>query len=275
MKFFIVDAFGNKAFSGNTAGVVLIDKENDFPKDEVMLNIAKELRYSETAFIKRIDDTTFNTRYFTPTNEVELCGHATIAAFKVLLSEKIIDCGKFINKTINKDLEVVVNEEEIKEIYDAIGLDYEKEKNPYCTINPYIVSTGLQEIFVNVFNLDKLNALEVDLEKIKNISKKHNVIGLHVYTLMAVDMKVHARNFAPLYGIDEESASGTSNASLAHLLLNIDMALTDTQMEIIQGEKMGKASIIKVKNTKDENGVSKVIVGLDAYILAKGELNIK
>ena len=84
MKFFIVDAFTEELFGGNPAGVVLLPEGADFPADEVCVKTAAELRYSETAFIKRLGPSEFQIRYFTPAAEVELCGHATIGSFAVL-----------------------------------------------------------------------------------------------------------------------------------------------------------------------------------------------
>ena len=55
MKFQIVDAFSENLFGGNPAGVILLDNDNDFPADEVMVKTAAELRYSETAFIKNLE----------------------------------------------------------------------------------------------------------------------------------------------------------------------------------------------------------------------------
>ena len=60
---------------------MLLPSGTDFPSDETMIKTAAELRYSETAFIKQLSDNEFNVRYFTPVAEVDLCGHATIAAF--------------------------------------------------------------------------------------------------------------------------------------------------------------------------------------------------
>ena len=83
MKYYIVDAFADKPFGGNPAGVVLLE-DDVFPEEELMLNIAAELRYSETAFVRRHSAQEFTVRYFTPKAEVELCGHATIASFYLL-----------------------------------------------------------------------------------------------------------------------------------------------------------------------------------------------
>ena len=86
MKYYIVDAFTDKPFGGNPAGVVLLDGSS-FPNERLMLQIAAELRYSETAFVRQDSEKEFTIRYFTPMAEVELCGHATIASFALLHRE--------------------------------------------------------------------------------------------------------------------------------------------------------------------------------------------
>ena len=101
MKFYIADAFTETIFGGNPAGVVLLPDGSDFPSDALMVKTAAELRYSETAFIKRLSEKEFQIRYFTPAAEVDLCGHATIAWFKGLLHAGIIhDNDTYLNHTL-------------------------------------------------------------------------------------------------------------------------------------------------------------------------------
>ena len=83
MQYYIVDAFTDQPFGGNPAGVVLLDSDA-FPEEELMLKVAAELRYSETAFVVQHSDNEYTVRYFTPKAEVDLCGHATIASFALL-----------------------------------------------------------------------------------------------------------------------------------------------------------------------------------------------
>ena len=89
MRYFTVDAFAQEPFGGNPAGVVLLNGNTPFPEDEIMRKIAAEMRYSETAFVQQNGPEEFTVRYFTPAAEVDLCGHATIAAFSVLREERI------------------------------------------------------------------------------------------------------------------------------------------------------------------------------------------
>ena len=134
MKFYIVDAFTDTLFGGNPAGVVILPEGADFPSDEVMVKTAAELRYSETAFIKRLNEKEFNIRYFTPAAEVDLCGHATIGSFKALLEGgDIEDNSSYINHTLAGDLNIDVKDGfvlmdmaapvKIAEIADNAGLD--------------------------------------------------------------------------------------------------------------------------------------------------------
>src|SRR6516164_7424478 len=81
MKIFVVDAFTDHAFGGNPAGVVLGHGD-----DAWMQRLAAEMKHSETAFLRRHDDGSYDLRWFTPEVEVDLCGHATLAGAHVLYS---------------------------------------------------------------------------------------------------------------------------------------------------------------------------------------------
>ena len=83
--FYHVDAFTECAFSGNQAGVCLI---NENLPDKLMQQIANENNLAETAFVRKANDT-FLLKWFTPTLELPLCGHGTIAAAHVLWKERL------------------------------------------------------------------------------------------------------------------------------------------------------------------------------------------
>ena len=87
-----IDAFAEKPFTGNPAVVVLLDDERD---SEWMQALAAEMNLSETAFVRRIDDIRFSLRWFTPRFEVDLCGHATIAAAHAMQQSGVV--GTFEN----------------------------------------------------------------------------------------------------------------------------------------------------------------------------------
>lgn len=88
MRFYLVDAFTDEAFAGNTAGVVLLDE----PADSAwMQSVATELKHSETAFVVLADEGPLELRWFTPASEVDLCGHATLATAYVLGGDRVFD----------------------------------------------------------------------------------------------------------------------------------------------------------------------------------------
>lgn len=82
MKQFIVDAFTDSVFSGNQAAVCILE---EWPEDELMMNIAKENNFSETAFAVREEDA-YRLRWFTPGGEIDFCGHATLGTSFVIFN---------------------------------------------------------------------------------------------------------------------------------------------------------------------------------------------
>lgn len=283
MLLFIVDAFSDSPFCGNKAGVVILNENNPFPNIELMQSIASELNFSETAFVRKLKKTIFEIRYFTPLKEVDLCGHATIAAFSVLKNENIINYGEFIVSTISGNLNIEVkenmvwiempkpkiikelNKEEYVDIYNAYGLGIEHKPN---NLNTIIINSGLSDIILPVKNRLTLNSIVQDKDKVINLSKEYNVVGVHIYCLNeGCDTIAYCRNFAPLYGIDEEAATGTSNAGLTYYLFSIKKIRINDINTIVQGEKLNRSSFIysKVINNR-------IYIGGNSVILFKGEI---
>ena len=271
MKIFICDAFSFEIFKGNQAGVVILEEKENYPNEFFMKNIAAELKHSETAFIKKIDNKKFKIRYFTPTEEVELCGHATISVFSTLRELKLITIGKYIAETLAGNLEIVVdkdfiwmdmstpkieyifNSNEIREIYSAFNLDISQAPK---NLIPKIVNTGLSDVIIPIENKKVLDSFIMNKEKVIELSKKYKVVGAHLFTLDK-DKKITAfcRNIAPLVGIDEECATGTSNGALTHYLKDYNIISTQDINTFIQGEAMGRTSTILSKYKEDEKTI--------------------
>ena len=267
MKIFVCDAFSSEIFKGNQAGVVILEEKEDYPTEILMKNIAAELKHSETAFVKKIDNNIFKIRYFTPIEEVELCGHATISVFSVLRELKLISSGKYIAETLAGSLEIVAdkdfiwmdmaspktecifNLDEIKEIYSAFNLNIDQTSK---NLIPKIVNTGLSDIIIPIENKETLDSFVMNKEKVIELSKKYKVVGAHLFTLDK-NKKVTAfcRNIAPLVGIDEECATGTSNGALTHYLKDYNIISSRDINTFIQGESMGRASTILSRYKED------------------------
>lgn len=274
MKYFIVDAFTDQPFGGNPAGVVLLDSDA-FPKDELMLQIAAELRYSETAFVKRHSAQEFTIRYFTPKAEVELCGHATIASF-FLLHQKEWASGPCLCHTKAGDLYIEAGEKvmmqmakprivatiaETEEIYQALGV-----KNYRPTMPVQIVYAGLPDIIIPLPDVATLQALQPDMQAVSEITQQHEAISFHVFAFDNNGYTAHVRDFAPLYDIPEESATGTANASLTYYLQQCGCLGAEAECAFIQGEAMGRPSVVVTRIQADGN----IFVGGKAVIIAEG-----
>ena len=276
MKYYIVDAFTDQLFGGNPAGVVLLEGET-FPKEKLMLQIAAELRYSETAFIRRLSEKEFTIRYFTPKAEVELCGHATIASF-ALLHQKGLASGKCQCHTLAGDLTIEVGEqvmmqmaqprivesiENTDEIYKALGISDFRPTMPV-----QIVYAGLPDFIIQVPNVTVLQSLKPDMEAITGITKRHEAVSFHVFAFDDDGYTAHVRDFAPLYGVPEESATGTANAALTYYLQQCGCLGAEAECAFIQGEAMGRPSVVATRIQSDGN----IYVGGSAAIVAEGDL---
>lgn len=291
MKFLIVDAFTETTFGGNPAGVVLLPDGADFPTDETMVKTAAELRYSETAFIRVLGNNEFNIRYFTPAAEVDLCGHATIGSFCALQHLGLIKSGDTcVNHTCAGDLEINVGDgfvmmematpqdlatidtpEALEELYKVMGTKYDSSR---ISLLPKLISTGLPDIMMPLATQADLNAMEPDMKALSALSERYGVTGVHAFTLDSEEgVTAHCRNFAPLYDIDEEAATGTSNGALTYYFLLNKIIKPVDKCKIIQGESMDRPSIIL--SEIDASGADcKIKVGGKAVVLAEGEINI-
>ena len=274
MQYYIVDAFTDKPFGGNPAGVVLLD--NDFPTDGLMQQVAAELRYSETAFVRREGANEFTVRYFTPCSEVDLCGHATIATFGLLWQLGRVGGEVCLNHTLAGDLEVLAGERVMMQMATPRMVGEVKDVEHLCHIMQCatppmpveIISTGLPDIMLPVQSNDELAALNPDMAALAELSRELEVVGVHAFVQTDDGYTAHVRNFAPLYGMDEESATGTANAALTHYLQRQGLIQPGSECSFLQGEKMGRPSVVETLLRPDGT----VYVVGQSRIVAKGEL---
>ena len=200
MELYVADAFTTVRFSGNQAGVALLG-EGNFPEESLMRALAGELKHSETAFVRRTGDKAFHIRYFTPAEEVDLCGHATIAAFTVLRDTGAIVPGDYALHTRSGDLEIGVggdavwmdmappadgrtfSEEEQGELYAAYGLSLADRPEG---LEPQAVSTGLMDILLPVRDLETLDRAVQNEPEVTRLSEHYNVVGVHKLTLINI-----------------------------------------------------------------------------------------
>lgn len=114
-----------------------------------------------------------------------------------------------------------------------------------------------------------LQSLLPDMDAITAITKKYDAVSFHVFAFGDDGYTAHVRDFAPLYDIPEESATGTANASLTYYLQQNGYLGTEAECALIQGEAMGRPSVIATRIQPDGN----IFVGGTAAIVAEGNFS--
>ncbi|MEG1747234.1 MAG: PhzF family phenazine biosynthesis protein, partial [Oscillospiraceae bacterium] len=205
----------------------------------------------------------------------------------VLRDEGAILPGKFALKTMAGDLNIEVSgtavwmdmappveaktfsAEEAAPLYRAYGLD------PACCppgFAPKAVSTGLLDILLPVATLEDLENAVQDEGEVTRLSKLHGVVGVHMFCVTGeADMTAHCRNFAPLYAIPEEAATGTSNGGLTYYLWRQGLVTAGEENRFLQGEHMGKPSKIHSRLFETEGKIT-VQIGGNAVIALRCSL---
>ena len=130
---------------------------------------------------------------------------------------------------------------------------------------------GLNDIMIPVPDVVTLNALHPDMETVAAITKEHETTSFHVFTIAEDRYTAHVRDFGPLYGIPEESATGTANAALTHYLAVNGVIPSQGDFAFLQGEAMGRPSVVATRIADDGT----VYVGGTAAIVAEGNLYLK
>ncbi|WP_010052554.1 PhzF family phenazine biosynthesis protein [Carnobacterium maltaromaticum] len=276
-----VSSFTVAGEGGNLAGVKLLKEDENLSTNEMQV-IAKALNYSETAFVKPLNKSEFQLRYFTLLAEVPLCGHATIAAFSLMSQLNQLDIGKYIMHTKAGRLSISVLAEATIFMEQSLPIFYDKKPDRDLLAHSLgvetsdipgdypieIVSTGLKDLIIPVKNTTILQNLKPNMNKIREISDQLDIIGYHVFALDDENQYlIHCRNFAPLVGIDEEYATGTSNGALACYLFKYDTLQGNVEYTFSQGrqsiQQKGKV-LVELKATGAT--IEQVFVGGQAVV---------
>ncbi|WP_299686720.1 PhzF family phenazine biosynthesis protein [uncultured Vibrio sp.] len=267
----LVKAFVANGEGGNPAGVVLDADKLSYSQ---RLTIAQTIGFPETAFVSRDTEADFKVSFFTITEEVDFCGHATLAAFSVMHKKGILPAGIYKQNTKAGLLEVQVNSdgmviltqktpEELgtynaEDICDLIGLSKHLLEETNLPIKA--ISTGLADLIVAVPD-GHLDSIRPNHSAIIEFCQENSLIGLHAFELCShgEGLSARCRNFAPLVGIPEESATGSSSGALAYYLTK-HVAPSD-EFLFEQGRAMKCTSHIHAYVTRHQESVAKIAVG--------------
>ena len=285
MKGYVMDAFSQRIFGGNQAGVVPVEQELE---PALMRQIAAELKHSETAFVKVLEDGSVSLRYFTPACEVELCGHATVASFALLRKLGKIGDGALIARTKAGDLRIdvegetvwmdmapprlirVMEQEEWAALYEAYGLTLSHRPEGFV---PKLISTGLADILLPVRDHEALMAAVQNESAVTALSRRYDCVGVHMFCPGEGEYTAFCSNFAPLYDIPEECATGTSNGALTYYLYLQGILPPGQESCFLQGEHMNRPSQIRSRLLEKDGQVA-VRIGGSAVMSLSFELMV-
>jgi PhzF family phenazine biosynthesis protein len=293
-RIYQVDSFTKEKLKGNPAGVVA---NADGLSDQRMQQIAREFNNSETAFIFSSNSDAYDVqvRFFTPTKEVPICGHATIAAHYVRAVENHLDAVRVMQKTgagilpvdvVRKrdDYRIVMTQGKI-EVHDALPFHVREmlvsalgiEQADLIDDFPIaIASTGHSKVMVGIKDVDKLHGLQPHMDSLIKLSEEIGCNGYYVFTMDRNESPmVHGRMFAPAIGIDEDPVTGNANGPLGAYLVHYGLVAHDGSQfafSVVQGEAIGRTGTMEVHVSIEGNQPVEVKIVGDAVIAFSTEL---
>ncbi|PTM56796.1 PhzF family phenazine biosynthesis protein [Desmospora activa DSM 45169] len=292
-----VDAFTDVPFGGNPAGVV---PEADGLTEEEMKNIARELNLSETAFLFSTNRTgiDFRVRYFTPTDEIDFCGHATVGlawvlatygwqekAEGIVLETNIGTVPVEFSKEAQSLTAVTMTqvppkirdvETEPEEIARLTGISAEALDRRYPIKLAY---TGNWHLLVPVKSQREIDTARPQLEELAKLNRAQQASTTHLFTFDTEERgyDLYTRDFAPAVGIAEDPVTGAANGALAgYLLLQGILPLhQEHRLNIAQGHAIGRPGTLVITVAAGSKETEPVIqVGGSAVITIAGTLQL-
>jgi len=297
-----VNAFTSEQFNGNPAGVVLDAKGLSETK---MQHIARELATPETAFVlpPGVRGADIQIRWFSPSVEIPLCGHATIGAFHALAEDGLAGMrqnGVYPFKVQTKSglLKVVVEKKASGTIVEfhlpvprfTTMQSVSAQIKHALGLKPADLSTKLPAaranyLYVPVRSLARLFSMKPDMEALAHVCRAHRWIGVCVFTLQTKEPSsaFHSRFFAPAAGIPEDPVTGSANGPLGVYLHQFALwksailpsfSLEDGRLEFVgeQGDVLGRKGRVKVRIKVKKGKVDDVSIAGEAVTVFSSDL---
>ena len=281
----IVDAFTDQPFKGNPAAVCFIGSEN--PPDKIMQAIASEMNLAETAFVvsknqNYKEDSHFGLRWFSPTNEVPLCGHATLASAAALFETARNTNSTITFSTLSGDLFATKQNDGFINMDLPLNEPKKCDDISFCAAACDIVlgkfRDALDEIWLSIsakklvlkmkngFSKSDLKSIKPDFEQL--LLSHDGSIYKGIIVTMAGDVNPHdfySRYFAPWNGIPEDHVTGSAHTVLAPFWQNIT-----GKSEMLGRQCSKRGGDVKVNMREDK----RVDVGGKAMVVLNGSISI-
>ena len=280
----LVDAFTADPLAGNAAGVV---PDAEGLSSDQMAAVAAELAVSETAFVLPSTTADRRLRYFAPTREGDLGGHATIAAHARLHEAGAIDAGDHTVETNVGVLDITVdddgtvwmtqNDPEIRRVNveydrlgDALGIDPAALSDVGADLPLAVASTGLPFLLVPVNFFEHLSAADPDDGALETLADEHGASGVYAFTFdaLAADSTLHARAFAPGLGIPEDPVTGTAAGACGAYLREVAAFDGEFPEEMVfeQGHFLDRPGRVRVQVAAATEVGGRAVTALDGRI---------
>ncbi len=209
IPFYQVDAFSKKPFGGNPAGVCVLDSWLDI---EILQNIAEENNLSETAFLVSTSSGNYDLKWFTPTVEIDLCGHATLASGFILF--------KYYNQNISVlNFNTASGMLSVERSGELLSMDFPSRPPVQTEVADTLIEAlgakpmmtlASRDLLAVFENEDEIIRLSPDFERLKKIREYFAVI----VTAPGDTVDFVSRFFAPNAGVDEDPVTGSAHCTL-------------------------------------------------------------
>lgn len=209
MKYYVVDAFTDRVFNGNPAGICVLDRAID---EELMQKIAYENNLSETAFVVK-NGNSYDLRWFTPKAEIDLCGHATLGTSYVISNYVDVGVEKMVFNTASGVLKVKRknNLYEMELPLRSPGkVEISRDEIENVIGVPPVESYLSRDLFILLESEEQVKNLSPDFSKMMNLKKGLGVIT----TAKGSDVDFVSRCFYPKLGVNEDPVTGSAHSNL-------------------------------------------------------------
>ena len=217
MKIYQVDSFTDKPFLGNPAGVCLLDEPRS---DDFVRSVAAEMNLSETAFLLTEEGGAFRLRWFTPTTEVSLCGHATLASAHILWTEGYLSPGE------EARFDTMSGRLTAKKKSDWIEMDFPlRQVTPTEPPERLLTALGVRPIYTGIRRKPDGDTYLIEVESedlVASLTPDFRLMAQTGARSVIVTSKAEgkqydfvSRFFAPAVGIDEDPVTGSAHCYLA------------------------------------------------------------
>ncbi|MBN1334152.1 MAG: PhzF family phenazine biosynthesis protein [Synergistales bacterium] len=285
--FYIADVFAEQKYAGNQLGII---RQAEDISSEEMLEIAREMNYSETTFIlsDQMEEGGYDVRIFTPGGEVPFAGHPTLGTAALIRKE--IAGGTpdqiILNLKVGK-IPVTVKDNIfwMTQMPPQFGETFSREEiAPILDIDPedieqdfpvQLVSTGLPTVIIPLRNLETVKRVRIRREYYDPFIERIGNALILVFTKETLfpDNDIHDRVLVPCFGIEEDPATGSGNGCLAAYLVRHKVFGVSSieNIRVEQGYQVNRPSLLLL-TAKDEGVEVKVHVGGKVVFTAQGEM---